>query len=286
MYDPFSLVKQDVAQHWADFVNFIEQEVHLMMQKLIDWILVTPYVGSDVITMKAWHIVQAISLTLLGLIFAYEGFKQVALFERGIGHAIELKQLLARTIYGVLLSIFSLNIVNIFIGLNNSLVGTLAVNFPLRQAFTNPMQTTEAGLITVVLLIVQLVIGLRLIIHYWIRQAKIYLLAVMAPMIYILGIRQTTNRVGVWITDLATTIFSQAVHALILVLYSMLVTSAAAKGGFEGIILSVAMLILMVEAPPMLRQYIGTQGTNPINTARNLGRSVGKIQRVWKSFVK
>lgn len=251
----------------------LQAGANTFLSEMLGFVLQTPLVASNPVIIEIWAVVRIISFTLIGIMFVWEGFKKVISSDNVIRH-VEFKEMFVRMVYGIILAIFSLDIIDIMIGFNNALVDTVRTAFPIIINTNIGANGIFSFIMTLVLMIVQIVLGVKLVIQYWMRIAEIWLMAVLGPIVYTLWINpKWGSYLSRWIDRLISNIFTAFVWALIIALYSGMVSAVASAGmlvGFPtlgpiaGICLSIALLLVMIDTPGFLRAYMDS-GQNPIS---------------------
>lgn len=273
-----------IKENWEYFLDHLSEAFHMLVDSLqtgangflsemLSFVLQTPFVAANPIILQIWSTVRIISFAIIGLMFVWEAFKKVISSDNVIRH-VEFKEMFVRMIYGIILAVFSLDIIDLMIGFNNALVDTVKGAFPI--VINNVISTNGvfSFVMVLALIVVQVVLGVKLIIQYWMRIAEIWLMAVLGPLMYTLWINpKWGGYLSKWVDRLISNIFTTFVWALIIALYSGMVSAVASAGmlvGFPtlgpiaGICLSIALLLVMIETPEFLRSYMSA-GKNPIN---------------------
>lgn len=277
-----------LKENWDSFVDHmqdlflllsesLQSGANVFLSEMLSFVLQTPLIAANPVIVEIWAIVRVISFSIIGIMFAWEGFKKVISSDNVIRH-VEFKEMFVRMIYGIILAVFSLDIIDIMIGFDNALVNTVKNAFPVTINNNIGVNGAFSFIMVIALMIVQVVLGVKLIIQYWMRMAEILLMAVLGPLMYTLWINpKWGNYLGRWIDRLITNIFTTFVWALIIALYSGMVSAVASAGmlvGFPtlgpiaGICLSIALLLVMIDTPEFLRSYLHS-GQSPINMIKS-----------------
>ncbi|AEO93413.1 gp153 [Bacillus phage G] len=274
-------IKKEVGESWelikeniGDFFLYLSQQLqegaNSFLAEMLDFVLYTPLVADNEIILSIWATVRIISFALIGVMFVWEGFKKVISTDNIIRH-VEFKEMFVRMVYGIVLAVFSLDIIDLMINFNNVLIDTVKSSFPMTLESKLNINGVFSFLMVLALVIVQVVLGIKLVLQYWMRIAEIWLMAVLGPLVYVLWINPGSKLSGVlsqWVSRLTTTIFTTFIWALILAIYSGMVSMIASAGmlaGFPtlgpiaGICLSIAMLLIMIETPAFLRSFMDNQ---------------------------
>ena len=257
-----------IVELFGDLSELLQEGANKFLSEMIEFVMYTPLVADNEIITSLWETIRIISFSIIGVMFAWEGFKKVISSDNVIKH-IEFKEMLVRMVYGLILAVFSLDIIDIMINFNNALVDTVKSAFPMTLEQELDINNSFSFIMVICLVVVQMVLGVKLILQYWMRIAEIWLMAVLGPLMYTLWINpRWGNYLGQWVNRLVTTIFTTFVWALILALYSGMVSMISTAGmitGFEvlgpvaGICLSVAMLMVMIQTPSFLKQFLDNQ---------------------------
>lgn len=283
-------------ENWDDLVEHIKElfvqladtlqtGANSFLSELIEFVLYTPTVADNEVILSIWSTVRIISFTIIGIMFVWEGFKKVISTDDVLRH-VEFKEMFVRMVYGLILAVFSLDIIDILINFNNALIDTVKNAFPMTLEHNLSVNGVFSFIMVIALIVVQIVLGIRLLLQYWMRIAEIWLMAVLGPLMYTLWINpKWGNYLGQWISRLITTIFTTFVWALIIAIYSGMVSMVASAGVLAGfttlgpiaaICLSIAMLLIMIETPSYFRQFLDNQ-PNALNmilsTYRNIKNS-------------
>jgi len=266
--DTFDSLKEDLGDMFIYLSEQIQQGANGFLSEMMEFVLHTPLIAENEVIVTLWGTVRVVSFAIIGIMFAWEGFKKVISSDNVI-RAVEFKEMFVRMIYGIILAVFSLDIIDLMITFNNVLIDTVTGIFPMVTDATLSVNGVFSFVMVTALVIVQLVLGVKLILQYWMRIAEIWLMAVLGPLMYTLWINPSWgNYLGRWVSRLTTTIFTTFVWALILAIYSGMVSMVAATGmlvGFPtlgpiaGICLSIAMLLVMIQTPDFLRAFLDNQ---------------------------
>lgn len=280
--EAFSELKDELGDMFVYLAEKMQEGANGFLSEMMDFVLHTPLVADNEIIVTIWGTVRIVSFAIIGIMFVWEGFKKVISTDNVI-RTVEFKEMFVRMVYGVILAVFSLDIIDIMIHFNNALIDTVKGLLPMHVESTLNVNGVFSFIMTAVLVVVQLVLGVKLILQYWMRIAEIWLMAILGPLMYTLWINpKWGNYLGQWINRLITTIFTTFVWALILSIYSGMVTMVASAGMLVGfptlgpiaaICLSIAMLLVMIETPSYFRSFMDNQ-PNALQMAKNTFRNV------------
>ncbi|MNB96076.1 hypothetical protein D3C81_753420 [compost metagenome] len=267
----------------------LQEGANIFLKEMIDFVLYTPDIAGDPIIIKLWTIIRTISFALVGVMFVWEGFKKGVSMD--LIRTVEFKQMFTRMIYGIILSVFSLDLIDIIIHFNDALIQTMKDNFPILIETTLNTTGVFSTIMVIVLLVVQVVIGIKLILQYWMRMAEIWLMAVLGPLMYTLWINPNwSGYLSQWFRRLTTTIFTTFVWSVIIALYSAMVSLVATTGMLVGfptlgpiaaMCLSISLLLVMVETPSFLAGFMDSH-QNALKLAKN---NITSIVRTVKNPV-
>lgn len=271
-------IKDELNSGWDNIVDKVKEMLlslagdleelsNRFLDELINFVLYTPTVSEDPIILKLWTIVRLISFSLIGMIFVWEAFKKFFSADNIMAN-VEFKTMLVRMIYGLILAVFSLDIIDLMINFNQAIIETIKINFTIELSQQLTITTVFGFVMTFALLIVQIVLALKLILQYWMRIAEIWLMAIIGPALYVLWINPNWGGyLKQWVSRLISTIGTTLIWAILFAIYSAMVSLVASTGmlvGFPtlgpiaGICLSVALLLTMHQTPGFLRSFMNT----------------------------
>lgn len=268
--DKLDEAKEDIQEMFLYLAEKMQEGANSFLSEMMDFVLYTPLVAENEVILSIWSTVRVIAFALIGIMFAWEGFKKVVSTDNVIRH-VEFKEMFVRMVYGIILAVFSLDIIDLMINFNNALINTIKTAFPMTLKSELDVNGVFGFIMILALVVVQVVLGIKLVLQYWMRMAEIWLMAVLGPLVYTLWITpggKYSGMLGQWLNRLTTTIFTTFVWALIVALYSGMVTMTASVGmiaGFPtlgpiaGICLSIAMLLVMIETPSFLKGFLDNQ---------------------------
>jgi hypothetical protein len=283
-------IANKIGEKLGEWFYYIADQIQIgsnaFIKEILDFVLYTPDIAGDEIVVTIWNIVRVISFALIGMMFVWEGFKKG--ISTDVLKTIEFKQMLIRMIYGIVLSVFSLDIIDILIGFNNTLVQTVKDNFVIHFQ----TEFTKVGffgtLVTIVILVVQMVIGIKLLLQYWMRIAEIWFMAVVSPIMYTLWINPSwSGYLNQWFSRLSSTIFTTVAWAILIAIYSSLVSMVSYStilvgyptlGPIAGMCLSIALLLVMIEVPDFLRGFMVSHQSAVKLAKNNITQAVKTIK--------
>lgn len=291
-------IMSDLYEKMKELANHAMEQIqsgaNIFLKEMLDFVLYTPTLANDPIIEKLWNIVRTISFSLIGLMFVWEGFKKGV--SSDLIRTVEFKQMFVRMIYGLVLSVFSLDLIDIIIRFNEALVTTMKDNFTIQ--LDSGLQSTGvfSSIMILALLVVQVVIGIRLILQYWMRIAELWFMAIIGPIMYTLWINPNwSGYLGQWFRRLTSTVFTTFAWSIIIAIYSAMISMIASAGmmvGFPtlgpiaGMCLSIALLLVMVETPSFLRQFIDSHQSAVTLAKANITQAVKAAKAIRSLNVK
>lgn len=246
----------------------VESAANKFLKEMIDFVLYTPTLAEDPIVFKLWTIVRIISFSLVGMIFVWEAFKKLFSTDNVVS-SVEFKTMLTRMIYGLILAVFSLDIIDLMINFNQAFIETIKLNFTISLDQNLTINGVFGFIMVIALLIIQIVLAIKLILQYWMRIAEIWMMAIFGPILYILWINPNWGGyLRQWVSRLTSTIGTTLVWAILFAIYSALVSLVSATGMLVGfptlgpiasMCLSIALLLTMNHTPAFLRGFMQNQ---------------------------
>lgn len=282
----FANVGQSIENAFYWLAEQLQHGSNIFIKEMLDFVLYTPTIAGDPIVDKIWNIVRTISFSLVGVMFVWEGFKKG--ISSDLIRTVEFKQMFIRMIYGIILSVFSLDLIDILINFNEALVMTMKDNFTIQ--INNDFNTVGifSTIMTMILLVVQIVIGVKLILQYWMRIAELWFMAVVGPVMYTLWINPNwAGYLGSWFRRLTSTIFTTFAWSILIAIYSALVSMVASAGmlvGYPtlgpvaGMCLSIALLLVMIETPSFLREFMHSHDSALKLAKNNITQAVRAVK--------
>jgi hypothetical protein len=274
--------KENAADLFAMLADNLQEFANTFLKEMMDFVLYTPLVAEDPIITKLFGIVRIISFSLIGLMFVWEGFKKAVSVDDIMSHA-EFKKMFVRMIYAFVLAIFSLDMIDILIHFDNALITTVKNMFPVQIKNELTVNGTWAFVTVIALIIMQVVMGIKLILQYWMRIAELWLMAILGPLVFTMWINPSNaGQYSNWIRRIIVLVFTTFVWALMFCLYGAMVSLTASTGMLTAfpllgpiatICLSLAMLMLMNKVPSMLSQYVD----NSPNAVTMLKQTAGSV---------
>lgn len=271
----------DLKELFLNIGEVIRDGVMNLMHELVDLILTTPTVSDNPVIVKIWVVMRAISYSLIALMFIWQGFMNVV-SSSNIGRTVDFKDMFTRMIYALILSTISLNIIDVVIHFNNALIDTLKSNFSI--AIDSKLDKTTAWnyFITMCLLIVQVVLSIRIAIQYFMRLGEIWVMSILSPVVYTLWIMPGFGGyLKSWLSRIISVIFTTFFWALILVIYTAMVSLVSLNGTIWGMCMSIALLLFMLKTPSYFNQFLHAQ-ENPLQILNGMKTNVLQRYKVAK----
>ena len=258
------------------------------MQEMIKLIVKFPSVRDMPEMYIIWKYMLFLSLTCIPIIFIYCGSKNLFAFNGNIIRNIELKSLLTRLCYMLVLILGSLPFIDWMVILNNTLIEVLMIRFDKAtfQHMTAPSVT--GNLLATILIIYQIYLVFKIIIGYWLRVAELNLMAVISPMVFTMWINPNWGSyLGAWTGRIYNLIFTQFIQVLILVIYGQTLYKFYETGTIPSLCLSIATLMLMNNVPAFFQLFVGRDNSGYIlaNTFRGARGLSSRTRRGYQSAI-
>ena len=254
--DVFSQVLVTFLQSIADGLRSL---VNGVMGSSLNFITQTPPAGSynSRTVHSMWSIVRGIADAALVLVALFAGFNVMARQHLGSPYH-DAMEVLPRLILGALLVNTSLSWGQLAIDLNNALC--LAMGHTSLPAWQHANTVTQA-LVNVIASLIYLVTSLLLLIQMLMRLALIDVLLITAPLGLLCWVLpQTLGWARLWSTTFFSAVFTQFVQVVALRLGGSLLTDLTPAGpnsGLLAVFLGVAVLVLTLKIPSMMRHHDG-----------------------------
>ncbi|MGL5381736.1 conjugal transfer protein TrbL family protein [Clostridium sp.] len=177
---------------------------------------------------------------------------------------------------GSLIFMLPWSVDNVFMKINNALVGLLSgsdfgVDIFTIDSFTDLFNIQYFGLL-VPLLMLTIAIGFLIIgVVGAIRYIELILAILIAPIVAISFVR-TKEAIKVWVIEVVALTFTQTIHVLLL---HMLIKVMTASDSIVKPLLVIGVLIVMIKGPKVLRQYLYSTGAVSATAG-----SVGSIAQI------
>lgn len=281
--DTWEKAKSDIGDFFISLDEQIRTGVSSLMEDLVDLILTTPTVSDQPIVHQIWSDIQIISFCIIGGLFVWKGLELV-LSNGSIGRNVDIKDMFVRMIYGIILAVASLAIVDIMIYLNNAFVEGFRARFPMVIDSKIYRDNTFTYILSMALIVVQIVLSVRIAIQYFMRLGEIWLMTVLGPLFYTLWINPSMGGyLSTWLRRLFTTIFTQFIWAVILALYTGFVSMVALDGTVWSMCMSLALLLTMLKTPNYLHQFMHST-ENPFQIMNQAKSRTLRNMRKVKNF--
>lgn len=247
---------------------------------IVDHTILYPFVFNNV-HHELWLWSRDISLSFLTVIFLYGLIK--TMLQPAMGwNGTDLRNILPRLVMAVTLILMSYQIVSMLLEINNALVSSIVAhassaqieNLFLVRFLADPSNLSIGILILLLLLAVVVVVSiLYVILTYFVRQAEIVFLTVLAPVMAAFWVLdESSNLWRTLVSELIGTIFVQSAQAVVLWLFLDLGFAQAQTdtGGqaLNNLLTSFACMVLMLKVPTLLRSLIHNRAMG--------GHSLGK----------
>lgn len=231
----------------------IYQGIIGLIQFLQRIILTTP---SDYMKTSAfWEIYRIMMMLSLAVIFIVI---LVLAFLKLSGYKLEtaINKLIPFPVLAIVAPYVLLRFVDIFNRITRLIINTDGIVIP---------EVTTGGSIAGILLFMAAfaILSIKLIFFYAKRMIKIILFAVLFPVIYAFWVLPFYNSINRWVDEIFTLLFSQVIHALILLILGTVIMGASEINNTMTIVYQVGALGVMNEVEGMINNFFGTERLNP-----------------------
>ena len=169
-------------------ISSLGQPVIDLLSQLTDQ---TPMLGQNPVIGRLWLVSLGLANSLLVLVVVLLGFGVMTGPSLGLG-GVGLRPLIPKLAATFLAMNLSLVLAETLIGLSNALIRGFRAAVPTNDLWASLRTLTElsdgTGLAGLLLLGLVIVLGLALVIYYLIRLVQLYLGAVLAPLVILLGL--------------------------------------------------------------------------------------------------
>lgn len=254
--DVFNQVLVDLLKGLS---NAIRGVVGSVMGSSLNFITQTPPAGSyaSPTVQTLWNVVRAIANAALVLVALWGGFGLIAREQVGSPYH-EAMELLPRLVLGALLANTSLTWAQLAIDANNALCQ--AIGQASLPAWERADSATQL-LVEVIAILIYLVTSLLLLLQMLMRLALIDVLLVVSPLGLLCWVLpQTQSWARLWSSTFFGAVFTQFVQVLALKLGGSLLTELtpmAADAALLALFLGVAVLLLTMKIPGLMRNHLG-----------------------------
>ena len=232
----------------------------------------TPALSQNPVVGRLWLASLGLANSLLVLVVILLGLGLITGSVLGLGQG-SLRSLLPRiglTFLGLNLSLI---LVETLIWLSNRLIWAFRAAVPTTDLWSGLSaladQSGGTGLAGLLLLGLVLLLALALVIYYLMRLIQLYLGAILAPLVILLGLlpplRDFAYAAG---RAYLSTVFILFVHVVLLALGASLFSQLPAGGGLVELLVAAALLIVLLRTPRTLGQ---------LNLAGLSGRNLGRL---------
>lgn len=258
--------------------------VNLTFNILATLLLHTDYIGNNEMFSDVSKWMTNVSLICIVLIFVWNAFK-LPFSSFSITKSYDFKTMMERLIVAFMLCFYTKFIVDLLIRGNNVLIDTLMNYFTLSFESEMNMNKASESFINIIITIVIVYLGCKLIIFHYTRIAEIWLYATLYPATTILWVDPSkANYMNRVVSKLITLIYTQFGHCLVWVLFSIMIKKSFATGNFNGAMISLSMLLMMLKVPGIIAEFQGKPNNsfgeikNHYNGMRSKGKRVrGKV---------
>lgn len=261
--DPKTWAADIFSQVLVTFLRSIANGLHSLvtgvMSSSLNFITRTPPAGSyDSPTVHTlWNVVRGVADAALVLVAVFAGFNVMARQHLGSPYH-EAMEVIPRLILGALLVNTSLSWGQLAIDVNNALCQALGqTSLP---AWQHADSVTQA-LVNVLATLIYLVTSLLLVIQMLMRLALVDVLLITAPIGLLCWILPQTNSwARLWSTTFFSVVFVQFVQVVTLKLGGSLMTDLtpmAADAALLSVFLGIAVLVLTLKIPSLMRHHAG-----------------------------
>ena len=222
----------------------------------------TPFMSSNETVFKLWLAGLGIANVLLVLVVALLGLQIMSATVLGF-EELSLRQLLPKIIFAFLLMNSSIFVIDVLINLSNGMIEALRAAVPV-GSFWEAMRATidQSGGFSLVMLLISfvfLVLAFFLLIYYLMRLITLYLGAILAPLVIMLGLLPAFRDFALLsIKTYLSNIFVLFVHTLIFILAGSLIlnlqTTSSSGTALMNLLLAIAALTTLLKTQGMLNQ--------------------------------
>jgi len=261
--DPKTWAADIFSQVLITFLRSIADGLHSLVKGVmgsnLNFITRTPPAGSynSPTVHTLWGVVRGIADAALVLVALFAGFNVMAREHLGSPYH-EAMEVIPRLILGVLLVNTSLSWGQLAIDMNNALCQALGqTSLP---AWQHANSVTQA-LVNVIATLIYLVTSLLLVIQMLMRLALLDVLLITAPLGLLCWVLPQTNSwARLWSTTFFSVVFVQFVQVVALKLGGSLLTDltpTTADAGLLSVFLGIAVLVLTLKIPSLMRHRAG-----------------------------
>jgi len=261
--DPKTWAADIFSQVLITFLRSIADGLHSLVKGAmgsdLNFITRTPPAGSynSPTVHTLWGVVRGIADAALVLVALFAGFNVMAREHLGSPYH-EAMEVIPRLILGALLVNTSLSWGQLAIDLNNALCQALGqTSLPAWQH----ADTVTQALVNVIATLIYLVTSLLLVIQMLMRLALLDVLLITAPLGLLCWVLPQTNSwARLWSTTFFSVVFVQFVQVVALKLGGSLMTDltpTTADAGLLSVFLGIAVLVLTLKIPSLMRHRAG-----------------------------
>lgn len=253
----------------------------------------TPLLGGNPVIGRLWLASAGLANSLLVLVVVLLGFGVMSGSVLGSGGS--LRPLIPKIALGFLAMNLSLVLAETLIGLSNALISGFRAAVPTYDLWAAlgalAAGSSGTGLAGLLLLGLVIILGLALVIYYLIRLVQLYLGAVLAPLVILVGLLPPFQGFAyAAFRAYVSTVFVLFVHVVLLGVGASLFSVLPASGGLVDLLVAAAILIVLLKTPKVLGQlnYLSLGSRNLARLADQLGAGLsqvsGQLRTVAKSY--
>ncbi len=272
-------------------ISSLGQPVIDLLSQLTDQ---TPMLGQNPVIGRLWLVSLGLANSLLVLVVVLLGFGVMTGPSLGLG-GVGLRPLIPKLAATFLAMNLSLVLAETLIGLSNALIRGFRAAVPTNDLWASLRTLTElsdgTGLAGLLLLGLVIVLGLALVIYYLIRLVQLYLGAVLAPLVILLGLLPPLRDFAyASFRAYLSTVFVLFIHVVLLGVGASLFSVLPQAGGLVDLLVAAALLIVLLKTPKVLGQlnYLSLGSRNLVRLgdmlASGLGQVAGQLRTVSRSY--
>ena len=254
----------------------------------------TPLLSQSPAVGRLWLAALGLANSLLVLVVVLLGFGVMSGSGLGLGDGglRPLVPKLALTFLGMNLSLV---LAETLIGLSNALIRAFRAAVPTTDLWSSLQILTEqpdgSGLAGLLLLGLVILLGLALVVYYLIRLIQLYVGAVLAPLVILLGLLPPLRDFAyASFRAYLSTVFILFVHVVLLGLGASLFSALGPTSGLVDLLVAAALLIVLLKTPKALGQlnYLSLSSRAVSRLADQLGAGLsqvaGQVRGVHRSY--
>ena len=255
----------------------------------------TPALGHNPVIGRLWLVSLGLANSLLVLVVIFLGLGLMGGQHLGLGGGGGLRPLIPKLAGTFLAMNLSLVLAETLIGLSNALIRGFRAAVPTHDLWGSLQSLagsgSGSGLAGLLLLGLVVVLGLALVIYYLVRLVQLYLGAVLAPLVILLGLLPPLRDFAyASARAYVSTVFVLFIHVVLLGVGASLFSVLGASGGLVDLLVAAAILIVLLKTPKVLGQLnylsLGARNISQLGDmlAAGLGQVSGQLRTVVKSY--